>query len=178
MKHLLTKAALALVVALTSSSLFAGGHDRGFKDYAQVTDVEPIYSIVRVSTPQRECWDRPRRTTSYRGNDSYTEMIAGGLIGGVVGNQFGKGNGKTAMTVAGTLLGGSIGRDLGNRPSSTTSYDSGRECQMTERYHEEERLDGYQVTYKYKGNTYVTEMDEHPGKRIPVEVTVRPAYYY
>ena len=35
----------------------------------------------------------------------------GGIVGGVIGNQFGKGSGKTILTVAGALLGSSIGSD-------------------------------------------------------------------
>jgi len=37
----------------------------------------------------------------------------GGVAGGVVGNQFGKGNGKTAMTVLGVLGGAVAGSQIG-----------------------------------------------------------------
>lgn len=38
--------------------------------------------------------------------------IVGGLAGGVIGNQFGKGNGRKAMTVVGALAGGLIGNGV------------------------------------------------------------------
>jgi len=184
MKTLLITASLISVLALSSPSVFAGNkhkkhdrHNHSFENTARVTHVEPIYTTVRVATPQRECSQR-----TYRHNDrnqtSYTSTIAGSIVGGVVGNQFGGGSGKKVMTVAGALLGGSLGRDLAYQPSAYSNYDRGEECHVTERYHQEERIDGYSVTYRYQGHSYTTEMDRHPGKRIPIEVSVRPSRNY
>lgn len=39
--------------------------------------------------------------------------IAGSVIGGVVGHQFGGGKGKTAMTIIGAIAGGMIGGNIG-----------------------------------------------------------------
>jgi uncharacterized protein YcfJ len=36
---------------------------------------------------------------------------------------------------------------------------------------------GYLVDYKYNGRRYTTETDEHPGRYIPVNVSVRPSGY-
>ncbi len=191
MKKLLVTAGLTTLLSLSSASVLAGDkhhkkdyHDnyrseRSYQETARVTHVEPLYTTVRVSVPQRECYERPQHRTEYRQRESYTSTIAGGLIGGVLGNQFGKGSGNTAMTIAGTLLGGSIGRDAGGYSSQMNSdYDRGEECHITERVHEEQRIDGYLVTYHYQGQTYTTEMDHYPGKRIPVNVSVEPARRY
>ena len=40
---------------------------------------------------------------------SSTEVLGGAIIGGLIGNQFGKGDGKTAMTALGAIVGGSSG---------------------------------------------------------------------
>jgi len=191
MKKLLVTAGLTTLLTLSSASLLAGDKhhqknydnnyrsERSYQETARVTHVEPLYTTVRVSVPQRECYERPQHRTEYRQRESYTSTIAGGLIGGVIGNQFGKGSGNTAMTIAGTLLGGSIGRDAGGYSSQINSdYDRGEECHITERVHEEQRLDAYLVTYHYRGQTYSTEMDHYPGKRIPVNVSVEPAGRY
>jgi uncharacterized protein YcfJ len=184
MKNLLSTISLTTLLTLSSTATIAGNkHHRqnhSFDDTAKVTHVEPLYRTVRVSTPQRECWDRPQYKSHRSDYKSYTSTIAGGIVGGVLGNQFGGGKGKTAMTVAGTLLGGSIGRDLGyNSQRQDNDYrNGGEQCRVTERYHEEERADGYRVTYRYHGQTYTTRTDHHPGKRIPVEVSVRPANTY
>ncbi|MFW5450431.1 MAG: glycine zipper 2TM domain-containing protein [Methylophagaceae bacterium] len=182
MNNVLITASLATVLTLSSAASLAGNykhHDNkhSFKDTARVTHVETLYKTVRISTPQRECWDRTPSRSSYNNQrgDSYTSTIIGGIVGGVIGNQFGGGSGKTALTVAGTLLGGSIGRDLRHQPKSHSRYDHGEQCRVTQRYHEEQQIDGYQVSYKYQGQTYTTHMDYDPGRRLPIEVSVRPA---
>ena len=100
-------------------------------------------------------------------------IIVGGIVGGVVGNQIGNGRGRDVATVAGTLLGASIGHDLSNRRTHYRTVTS-RHCEVVERYAEEEHLVGYRVEYRYKGRTFVTRTDEHPGKWIRVEVDVEP----
>jgi len=177
MKNTITTLTLATAITLASSTAIAGDryHDRDYRGYnggekAKVTHVEPIYHTVTVTTPLRECWDEPRR---HSGHQSYTSTIAGGIIGGVIGSQFGGGSGKTALAVAGTLLGGSVGRDLG---ANNRNYHTGYEehCKVVERQHREQRIDAYEVTYKYHGKHYTTVMNEHPGKYIPVDVHVEP----
>ncbi len=191
MKKLFVTAGFTTLLGLSSAAVLAGDkhhqkyHDdnhyseRSYQEKASVTHVEPLYTTVRVSTPQRECYERPQHRSDYRQQESYTGTIAGGLIGGVLGNQFGKGSGNTVMTIAGTLLGGSIGRDADRYSSQVNSgYDRGEECRITQHVHEEQRIDGYLVTYRYQGQTYSTEMDHHPGKHIPINVSVRPAHHY
>lgn len=190
MKHTLSTLSLTAVLVFSSSTLLA--KDYKYRDYdrhdnyerhydnhgehntkARVVNVEPIYKTVRIASPYRDC----QRNSYRRTGESYTSTIAGGIIGGVIGNQFGKGSGKTAMTVAGTLLGGSIGRDHtnGNYAQPHRHNDS---CRVSERYTTRQEIDGYYVTYKYDGKRYTTEMDRHPGKFIPVTVSVRPNYRY
>ena len=156
-----------------------------YYDFAKVTHVEPITRIVQISTPQEVCWNERVRTVSNgayggRRNRSFTPTVLGGLLGGVVGNQFGSGRGQTAMTVAGALLGASIGRDTSvdrhrpvNRPA-TIGYTTERRCEVEQVVHEEERIDGYRVAYRFRGREYVTRTDEYPGDRIRVRVEVDP----
>ena len=54
------------------------------------------------------------------------------------------------------------------------SYRTERGCHVVEDYREEERLTGYNVTYRYAGVDYTTHMDRHPGDSIRVRVKVRP----
>jgi len=48
--------------------------------------------------------------------------VGGAVAGGVVGNQFGAGNGRTAMTLLGALGGGLAGNSVEKHLRSTTSY--------------------------------------------------------
>jgi uncharacterized protein YcfJ len=163
-------------------------------DYARVVDVDPIVRHVRVRTPVRECWeetryddydrrgrhDRPRRSEA-------GATIAGGIIGGVIGRQFGDGDGRDAMTLVGTLVGAAIGNERASRGREyerrydydrydayeRTSYPVTR-CETRYRAESKERIDGYRVTYRYRGQTYTTRTDYDPGDRIRVRVDVSP----
>jgi outer membrane lipoprotein SlyB len=49
-------------------------------------------------------------------------MVAGGVIGGLLGNQVGGGNGKKLMTVAGAVGGGYAGHEIEKSRSTHTTY--------------------------------------------------------
>jgi sulfoxide reductase heme-binding subunit YedZ len=147
---------------------------------AEVTDVQPIIRIVEISTPRQTCWDEPVQPTHARhAPKSYTSTVLGGILGGVVGNQFGSGSGKDAMTVAGVLLGASIGRDVANRRryASGAYYTSERRCEIDTVVRQEERIEGYRVTYLYQGQTFVARLREDPGPRIRIRVRLDPVTY-
>ncbi len=48
-------------------------------------------------------------------------------------------------------------------------------CEIQTEYHNEERIDGYNVTYRYRGRHFTTRMKRDPGRRIRVRVRVEPA---
>ena len=156
------------------------GAHRAQYDYAPVENVEPIIRYVTVKTPVRECWTEteyvevnPRRRSTGGG------ALVGAIIGGVVGHQFGSGRGNDAATVAGSLIGAAVGSESArqaNRRRATEVYSRPVErCATTMETHEEERIDGYKVTYRYNGQRYTTEMPYDPGREIRVRVDVRPA---
>jgi len=167
-------------VILVLSMLAAPGMllaDNDFRDKARVLNSKPIYEVVRVNQPEERCWTERIHHRGGSRTESYTPTIAGAIVGGVVGNQFGHGRGKDAMTVAGVLLGGSIGNDLGKKPSRGYVTNEQR-CELVDHYREHEELVGYDVTYKYKGKVFHTRTDREPGKFIDVHVSVAPAGGY
>ena len=146
-----------------------------YRDTAKVTHVEPIYKTVRINRPERECWDEERTVEHEHGGGNKTAGgIVGGILGGVAGHQVGKGRGKTAATIVGTILGGKIGRDLSHDGPRRveTHVENDTVCRTVNDYREEERLQGYNVTYRYQGRRYDTFMKTRPGKRINVKVKV------
>jgi len=185
MKNRIRHIALVLAGAtLMAAPAFAGApRHGGFIDTARVVSVEPIYRTVRISTPRKECWTEQVPVEDYFDDDgyySYTPMILGGIIGGVIGSEMGKGRGRDAAILAGTVLGGSIGRDIAERNrrqggETVTRYETREHCRTVEEYREEERLEGYRVTYRYRGHEFVTRMDHDPGRRLKVRVRVAPA---
>jgi uncharacterized protein YcfJ len=168
----------AIGTAQASHEYDAGGGS--FYTYARVLDVEPIVRIVQVSEPRESCWTERVRQAGYgRGYRSHTPAVLGGIIGGVLGHQFGSGRGNDVMTVAGALLGASVGRDEAYRRQARAYpvYANERVCEMTETVREEERLEGYRVRYLLDGREFVTRTETDPGPRIRVRVQVDPATY-
>jgi len=188
----------AVVVSAISLPVAAGKHrgnaayDNATYDYARVVTVDPVIERYQVNEPIKQCWnekvavrhsdyDRPRH---YK-NKSRTPEIVGAIIGGVIGNRIGKrggGNARDVATVAGAVLGGSIGRDVkhrNNRRHSGNHYESTRyktveRCELQDSYVTKEQVVGYDVAYKYRDNVFYTQLNEHPGDKIKVKVTVNP----
>jgi uncharacterized protein YcfJ len=67
------------------------------------------------------------------GDGSATNEIIGAIFGGAIGNQFGEGDGKDAMTLAGMFLGASLAHDdeLSQGPGVITT-----KCYIETRYNE------------------------------------------
>ena len=157
--------------------------DEGGYDYAKVVDVQPLTRRVRVSSPQRECWDETRYDDrDYgppRARNSAGPTLLGAVIGAAIGNQIGSGHGRHVATAGGAVIGAAIGHNTAMRHGGYTSPPP-REYTVQRcatNYHDEyqERVDGYRVTYVYHGRRQVTEMPNRPGDRIRVRVDVSPA---
>ena len=178
-------AVAALLAAGTASAQYRGGYDRDY-DFARVVRVDPIIDVVERPVSREECWEERvtyREEPRYhRSRSDRAPAVLAGIVGGVIGNQFGSGNGRDAATVAGAALGYSLARDS-QRRNGSGHYHEGREvaryeprCETRTEYAREEQVTGYEVTYRYHGRTYTTVTDYHPGDRIRVEVDmdVRP----
>lgn len=182
----LTAVGSALIVGLVASPAFARDRDGSYgydnasrSDYAEVLSARPIYTQVRVSQPRRECREEQvtYREPRYTG-DNAAGAILGGIIGGVAGHQFGGGSGRAVATGIGAVVGAGVGSRAGqyDRGGDTrTSYET--RCETFDDTHVEDRVDGYDVTYRYQGATYHTTMPYDPGNRIAVNVDVRPVRY-
>ena len=187
----------AVIVTLLAGQAQAGhkghagkhGHQRHHnaitKDYAKVVSTTPLYRTVTHSQPRKECWLEEVRYEQPRHNEhrSATGTIVGTIVGAAIGNAIGhnKTNKKVGM-VAGGILGASIGHDISKasqrRHSNSYSYQTGTEevCRTTYDSYQTQELDGYQVVYRYHGQTYETRMDHRPGNRIKVRVKVTPVH--
>lgn len=162
-----------LAALLQSPSSWAGRHNgEGFYDTARVVNVEPLIRHVQYQRPHEDCYWRESLPAGRR---SYTSVIGGGAIGGIIGHQFGKGHGKEVMTAVGALLGASIGNDLyQNRSAYRQAARSRKVCDTRYTNHTREEVDGYQVTYRYKGKLFERQMARHPGRKLKFWVDVAP----
>lgn len=147
-------------------------------DSARVIDVDPVLERYQVNNPVEHCWNE-RVPNRYKAKSkSYTPEVVGAIVGAAVGNRFGKGSGRDAATFAGALLGTTIGRDIKHQRNShnhgASRYEVVERCEVRDSYVNEERIVGYNVRYKYRGNTYNTFLDQDPGDHIKVRVSVEP----
>lgn len=176
-KLTLIAAAAALLV---SAPVFAD-HDRdddddGYRDrteYARVISSRPIYRQVRVNVPRQECHDERvvyRDRSHHNGN-----ALFGAILGGVVGHQIGSGRGNAAATAAGAVIGASIAQNR-HGVRERVSYEP--VCTSYNDYRYEERVEGYDVAYRLNGRIYHTQLPYDPGRRIAVNVDVRPVRSY
>ena len=156
------------------------GHGRGpVYDYAKVISARPIIRHVTVTTPVKECWqDTEYYTVNHRPAGAGGSTLVGAILGGVVGHQFGSGRGNDAATVAGSLIGAAIASDASRRryggSYETTHSRPVTRCETQYREHQEERIDGYDVVYRYNGQRYATRMPHDPGRKLRIRVDIRP----
>lgn len=145
--------------------------------YADVLRVDPVYEYYRVSAPREECYNERVVRHEPGGGDPTGGTILGAIIGGVVGNQIGSGSGRRAATAAGAVIGGTVGHnvDRNNGGPGRTYEGAERRCRVVEEPREEQRIAGYDVEYRYRGEVYMSRLDYDPGDRLRVRVSVTPA---
>jgi len=123
------------------------------------------------------------------------DAIIGGLIGGVIGNQLGKNSSRGARngaTVAGAIVGSvianearsdGVGRHRRHKrhnerhrtmPQRIVTTRPVEHCKETMHTSYEKRIQGYKVTYEYRGRTLQTHMSRDPGDQIELRVNVTP----
>ena len=153
-------------------------------DYAEVLNVEPNLRQVRIAVPRRECYTDTRYVPvddgDYRRDrPAAGPMILGGLIGAVVGHQFGRGPARGLGTVAGAVIGSAVGHDAAQRQGADDrdrpmrAIDS-QQCETRYDEHYESRVESYRVSYRYQGRVYHTVLPSDPGSRLRVRVAVTP----
>ena len=170
-------------------------------DMAQVIGVQPMYG-QNGAYQRQECWNertnaydngyyRDTNGNLYRGDSNADGTLLGAIIGGVLGNQVGQGDGKTAATVGGAVIGGVIGNNVdrnnnnynnnyNNNNAYNDNYDQYRgsagvvtRCRTVSDYNNQS-INGYNVTYRYAGQTYHTVTSYRPGRTMRVRVSVMP----
>jgi len=181
-------ATIVLSLAATTAQAdrgYAVGKTRpanGSYDYARVLSADPVIRYVTVTTPVQECWQETRQYSVERRPNTLGGTLLGAVVGGVVGHQFGSGRGNRIATAAGAVIGATVGDSIVRKRAYSRGYygstrysEPVQRCETTYRTHEEERIDGYRVIYKYNGQKYATRLPQDPGRRIRIRVDVRPA---
>jgi len=163
-----------IVKSLILMSLFLGTQlviAGSYTDYATVTAVEKVYKQYRTEEPYQECYIQ--ETLQNAGDGSATNEIFGAIFGGVIGNQFGEGDGKEAMTLAGIFLGASIANDAEKANSTGQVVVSQEVCETKVKTSFVNRLNHYLVHVDYEGRDLAFTSKKRPSEDIiKVKVTV------
>lgn len=124
-------------------------------------NVQDIYSTVIESTPYTRTVCNNVEVPIYgtvQGQANTGDTIAGALIGGVIGNQFGGGSGKDAATVLGAIIGADVANKQGRTRQVITGYKKERQCENITEYKDvNKKIYDYSIlTFKVNGQTYET----------------------
>lgn len=178
--HWKTMGSATLLAALLAAPTAQAGHDDNrhtTATYADVVSSKPIYHDVEITTPREECWKE--RVVRKEENPHWgvtAQTVTGGLIGGVIGNQAVNGSKRDAATVLGALIGASVGANRASKQQANTAEYVAYEqrCRTVQEHRTEQRLEGYDVSYRYGGQLYHTRLPYDPGRRLRVQVSVSP----
>lgn len=169
----LNQALLVSLVFAGTSMTATAGHDR-YQDRARVINVTP--QIESVNAPVQQCRTEYVQERYYEGaRRSNGGAVLGTIAGGLIGSRFGGGNGRLVTTAVGAGLGAVIGDRHDNRyraPRERVETRPVDRCVTVDRW--EQVTTGYVVDYRYNGRRYTTVTPDHPGRFIPVNVSVRP----
>ncbi|MTD25431.1 glycine zipper 2TM domain-containing protein [Erwinia sorbitola] len=142
-----------------------------------VFDRSPQYAQVLSATPIKETLKNPRQecrnvTLTHRravqDEHRITGSVLGAVAGGVLGHQFGGGRGRDVATVAGALAGGYGGNQVQGAMQDRDTYTTTEQrCKTV--YDKQEKMLGYDVTYKIGDQQGKIRMESDPGMRIPLD---------
>jgi uncharacterized protein YcfJ len=162
---MLTGTVLGVVVATVGGA--AGYKLLDKQQYAEVLDVKPIKETIH--TPHQECHDEQvTHTRAVKDENRIAGTALGAVLGGVLGNQVGGGNGKKLATVAGAAAGGYAGNKTQQHMQEGDTYTTVEQrCRTVT--DTQQKISGYEVRYKLKGDEGTVRMDHEPGDKIPVK---------
>lgn len=141
-----------------------------YYDTARVLSVTP--HTERVNMPRQDCRTEYIRDSYSSGERDIGGAIIGGIAGGLLGSQIGKGNGRVAGAAVGAATGAIVGDRIDNSGERSYSTRPVERCTTVENWETVNR--GYQVTYRFNGRDYSTQMPYDPGSHIRVRVAVAP----
>lgn len=178
-----------LFVALLSAQVFAqappaipaaAGDENSHYGWADVLRVDPVYGDDAASPPPQPCYEEqvpvaaPEDAQAQNNRGIFTAI--GAFVGGILGNQFGKGKGRAVATVAGAVAGGVTGNNIakaGEENDARPQYTTVRHCPPAAS--SQRKAVAYDVEYRYRGDVYSSRLAYDPGDRLRVRVSVAPA---
>lgn len=157
----------ALLAAAGVSFAQAGYGNTAGNAFGVVISATPV--VQQVTVPKQVCTTSTVQYVQPSGGGA----LLGAVVGGALGNQFGRGDGRAVATVIGALGGGIVGNQIEaqNYPGYATQH-AGQSCHTQNTI--ENRTVAQNVLYEYAGQRYTVQMpatgDFRPGVRIALQV--------
>ena len=145
-------------------------HAETYKVNAEVIDVRPIYNQVTYSDPVNTCRNVSVPVYGNTRRNDPAGTLFGAVLGGAVGNHFGNGSGRDAMTVLGAILGADMAQ---NANRQVVGYQNQQQCDTNYVRRVEKVVSGYDTTYSWNGLTGVarTKKKYKRGTHMPVRIS-------
>jgi uncharacterized protein YcfJ len=130
----------------------------------RIVDVPVSEVHAVVGSPEQRCWvERQQVSEPPRANAG--GVIAGALIGGILGHQVGGGFGRSVATAGGAVAGAAIGNNVANQNNQNNNYSRDvRRCENVSN----QKPEYWDVTYNYRGVQHRVQMSTPPGNTIAV----------
>lgn len=137
----------ATIFPITSSMSIADTVRSNVVDHYRDTVIEHPYTTHECRNVQVPVYGRSQ------GNAG--DALIGAIIGGAIGNQFGSGSGKDAMTVLGAIA----GVESSKNGQKIVGYREERQCSEVIQYKSDtvREYSHSTVTFFYNGNTYTVD---------------------
>lgn len=160
----LTKTAILAVGILISGTAFA---DTSFTAHGRVIHSTPVYKTIEV-----ECRDH-RYHNSHQSYSDYSNS----------GHYRDKQNSRTYTTSKANKLSHSLKHSKhgeqgfkNKHNNSSHNKDQHRHNNGRRHYTSKRILKGFDVTYRYNGDTFHTFSKHHPGRRISLNIRISPQF--
>ncbi len=134
---------------------------------ATITSVRAV-----VGTPTQRCWVEREQVVQNTGDANPGAVIAGTLLGGVLGHQVGGGRGRDLATIGGAIAGATLGSNLGsNGGGQQVVTQNVQRCATTPA---QSRPEYWDVTYTFRDIEHRIQMTTAPGRTISVNRAGEP----
>jgi uncharacterized protein YcfJ len=123
--------------------------------------------------PKQRCWVEAEQVVQTFAPDP--SMLAGTVLGGVIGHQFGGGRGKDLATIGGAVAGAAVGANIAavnGRPGQVLVTRNVKKC-----VNEPNTTPAYwDVTYEFRGRQHHVQMLNQPGRYLTVNRIGEPRF--
>lgn len=134
---------------------------------ANVTSVRAV-----VGPPQQRCWVEREQVVQERSSVNAPAVIAGAVIGGILGHQIGSGRGRDIATVGGAVAGAAVGSQIGR--SSGGQQVVTQDVQRCASVPSQARPEFWDVAYSFRGQEHRVQLTSPPGRTVTVNAKGEP----